>query len=269
MLWKENYTPFGDRAVKAVNATGNRQWYTGKPVDSETGLSNFGARMYDPAIGRFMGVDAVGFGEGNLHSFNRYAYANNNPYKFVDRDGNASSLALCLGGPPGCAAGVGLAVLAVGYSILPAEDQQRINQAVGAGFRSAVDSLRGSADGYLISVGPGPVISNSDGGDKSNSVPTLPSVLVGGQGNEQAGPNKGGARHTSGPLKPEFGGTGNFGADLEKLTGGTRPAQPGDKAPPGSLVGANGIFGRPENKSGGSSIDIPGNGSKPHETLHY
>ena len=88
LLWKENYTPFGDRAVKAVNATGNRQWYTGKPVDSETGLSNFGARMYDPAIGRFKGVDAVGFSEGNLHSFNRYAYGNNNPYRFVDPDGN-------------------------------------------------------------------------------------------------------------------------------------------------------------------------------------
>jgi hypothetical protein len=25
----------------------------------------------------------------------------------------------------------------------------------------------------------------------------------------------------------------------------------------------------PENSSGGRSIDIPANGSKPHETLHY
>jgi RHS repeat-associated protein len=72
-----------------VNATGNRQWYTGKPVDSETGLSNFGARMYDPVIGRFMGVDAVGFSEGNLHSFNRYTYGNNNPLRFIDPDGNS------------------------------------------------------------------------------------------------------------------------------------------------------------------------------------
>jgi RHS repeat-associated protein len=51
------------------------------------GLSYFGARWYDPALGRFMGVDPVGFSEANLHSFNRYAYANNNPYKFVDPDG--------------------------------------------------------------------------------------------------------------------------------------------------------------------------------------
>jgi RHS repeat-associated protein len=57
--------------------------------DSETGLSYFGARYYDPVVGRFMGVDAVGFNPGNLQSFNRYAYANNNPYRFVDPDGNS------------------------------------------------------------------------------------------------------------------------------------------------------------------------------------
>jgi RHS repeat-associated protein len=79
--------------------------------DSETGLSYFGARYYDPVVGRFMGVDAVGFNPGNLQSFNRYAYANNNPYRFVDRDGNAPTLAMCLGGPFGCAVGVGVALL--------------------------------------------------------------------------------------------------------------------------------------------------------------
>ena len=29
----------------------------------------------------------MGFTEGNIQSFNRYAYANNNPYKYVDPDG--------------------------------------------------------------------------------------------------------------------------------------------------------------------------------------
>ncbi|WP_218943430.1 RHS repeat-associated core domain-containing protein, partial [Exilibacterium tricleocarpae] len=51
-----------------------------------------GARYYDPAIGRFMGIDAVGFQADNPVSFNRYAYANNNPYKYVDPDGNAAFL---------------------------------------------------------------------------------------------------------------------------------------------------------------------------------
>ena len=46
-------------------------------------------------IGRFMSnypVDALGHiqrGNSILHGFNRYTYANNNPYKYVDPDGKA------------------------------------------------------------------------------------------------------------------------------------------------------------------------------------
>ena len=46
------------------------------------------ARYYDPVIGRFYSNDPVGYVNGNVHSFNRYAYANNNPYSYVDPDGN-------------------------------------------------------------------------------------------------------------------------------------------------------------------------------------
>ena len=50
------------------------------------------ARYYDPVIGRFYSndpVDAVGhIGKGNpVHGFNRYTYANNNPYKYTDPNG--------------------------------------------------------------------------------------------------------------------------------------------------------------------------------------
>ncbi len=38
-------------------------------------------------IGRFYSNDPVGFGADNPMMFNRYAYANNNPYKYVDPDG--------------------------------------------------------------------------------------------------------------------------------------------------------------------------------------
>lgn len=44
------------------------------------------ARYYDPVIGRFYSNDPIGFRD--VHSFNRYVYANNNPYKFTDPDGN-------------------------------------------------------------------------------------------------------------------------------------------------------------------------------------
>jgi large repetitive protein len=89
LLWKEGYTPYGERVQVASAAVNNSQWFAGKHVDSDTGLSYFGARHYDPVVGRFMGIDAETFKEDNLHSFNRYAYGNNNPARFVDPDGDS------------------------------------------------------------------------------------------------------------------------------------------------------------------------------------
>ncbi len=91
-LWKETYQPYGERIQKQPNSASNNRWYTGKPQDEETGLSYFGARYYDPVVGRFMGVDPKEFSEDNPRSFNRYNYANNNPYKYIDPDGQVPIL---------------------------------------------------------------------------------------------------------------------------------------------------------------------------------
>jgi RHS repeat-associated protein len=85
LLWREEYDPYGNKLLK--QNTTNRLWYTGHAHDEDSGLTYMGARYYDPIVGRFMGIDPVGFKETNPISFNRYAYANNNPYKFVDPDG--------------------------------------------------------------------------------------------------------------------------------------------------------------------------------------
>jgi len=97
-----------------------------------------------------------------------------------------------------------------------------------------------------------------------SEAPPLPDVLVG-EKPRVRGTN---GSAVSGSLKPEFGGAGDFHDDLKTLAGETRPATPEDNRPSGSLIGQNGVFGR-ENSSGGHSIDIPANGDKPHETLHY
>jgi len=52
------------------------------------------ARYYDPVIGRFYSndpVDAVSHlsNEEGIKGFNRYSYAVNNPYKYIDPDGKA------------------------------------------------------------------------------------------------------------------------------------------------------------------------------------
>jgi hypothetical protein len=48
ILWKENFRPYGDRLNNQSAAATNRQWFHGKAVDADTGLSYFGARYYDP-----------------------------------------------------------------------------------------------------------------------------------------------------------------------------------------------------------------------------
>ncbi len=45
------------------------------------------ARYYDPVSGRFLSVDPVLTDSNTGSSFNRYNYANNNPYKYIDPDG--------------------------------------------------------------------------------------------------------------------------------------------------------------------------------------
>lgn len=87
VVWKENYLPYGYRQVADPASGGNKLWFAGKAYDPETQLSYMGARYYMPLLGRFTGIDPVGIVPEQPHSFNRYAYANNNPYKYVDPDG--------------------------------------------------------------------------------------------------------------------------------------------------------------------------------------
>jgi RHS repeat-associated protein len=60
--------------------------FTGHEHLAEFGLINMNARLYDPILGRMLSPDNL-VGSGS-QGFNRYSYANNNPLKFVDPDGN-------------------------------------------------------------------------------------------------------------------------------------------------------------------------------------
>jgi len=56
-------------------------------MDADTGLVYAQQRYYDPIVGRFLSVDPVTADAGSGGNFNRYWYANNNPYRFTDPDG--------------------------------------------------------------------------------------------------------------------------------------------------------------------------------------
>jgi len=87
IVWKESYRPYGERIVNDPASTSNSIYFTGRRQDPGSGLVYMGARYYEPAIGRFLSPDPLGFHETSTHSFNRYLYANNNPALFLDPDG--------------------------------------------------------------------------------------------------------------------------------------------------------------------------------------
>ncbi|MEO8682348.1 MAG: RHS repeat-associated core domain-containing protein, partial [Vicinamibacterales bacterium] len=85
-----DYLPFGELWPIMPPPTPDVRQFAGKERDSETGLDYFGARYYRAVSGRFVTVDPVLNIKAALadpQRWNRYAYAANNPQKFIDPDG--------------------------------------------------------------------------------------------------------------------------------------------------------------------------------------
>jgi len=61
--------------------------YTGKEFEDDD-LYYYGARFYNPEIGRFISADSVAGDVGSSQTLNRYVYVSNNPLKYVDPSGN-------------------------------------------------------------------------------------------------------------------------------------------------------------------------------------
>lgn len=83
------YDVLGNSLLPADISTGyqltlaSHSGYTGKFFDAATGLQYNNARWYDPAIGRFLNEDPIGFADGS----NPYRYAGNDPVNFTDPTG--------------------------------------------------------------------------------------------------------------------------------------------------------------------------------------
>jgi RHS repeat-associated protein len=77
------YDPFGNYLVNTVEAVANPWQFAGGFKDAFSGYYKFGARYYDPVIGRWTQPDPSG------QDANSYAYAGGNPANFVDPSGLA------------------------------------------------------------------------------------------------------------------------------------------------------------------------------------
>lgn len=88
------YGPFGDRvqrldlgqpAPQPVSPV--RIGFTGHRHDDELGLVDMRGRVYDPRLAKFLTPDPMVRPQFDGQSFNRYAYARNNPLAYVDPSG--------------------------------------------------------------------------------------------------------------------------------------------------------------------------------------
>jgi RHS repeat-associated protein len=83
----ERYLPYG--ATRSGGVPTDYQ-FTGQRLDTGTGLYYYGARYYDPVVGRFISADVVVQAPGRPQTLNRYSYALNNPLRYTDPTGNVA-----------------------------------------------------------------------------------------------------------------------------------------------------------------------------------
>ena len=117
------YAPYGTmRAFTGTAVTNYR--YTGKEIDPETNLYYYGARYYDPMMGRFITADSIVSDIYDPQDLNRYAYCRNNPMIYVDPDGHAADTVWDL-------VNIGMGIASFAYNVKTGNVSGAIVDAVG------------------------------------------------------------------------------------------------------------------------------------------
>jgi len=86
------YKPWGEKRPAGASSLPTTYRYTGQRQESSLGgtdgLYFYGSRWLDPALGRFVSADTITPEVRNPQSWDRFAYANNNPLNYTDPSGH-------------------------------------------------------------------------------------------------------------------------------------------------------------------------------------
>ena len=93
IVMDQDYMPFGGDLpgvgqVEVLDREADGYKYTGQKEVVSIGLYYYGARYYDPSIGRFITEDTYPGELANPQSQNLYLYVVNNPLRYIDPTGN-------------------------------------------------------------------------------------------------------------------------------------------------------------------------------------
>ncbi|MFH1445776.1 MAG: FG-GAP-like repeat-containing protein [Nanoarchaeota archaeon] len=158
VIEETNYLPYGT----ALDGGDSRFLYTGKEKDVLTNIYYYGSRYYDPFFRHFTQADSIIPNVYNPQSLNRYAYTLNNPYKYVDLEGDSAVPYLFA---LGYSAGVGMS-FAAQYPTGKVDLGRGVATGITVGTASAVAGLitgpipyigQGSSIGKLFNIAVGGV----------------------------------------------------------------------------------------------------------------
>ncbi len=144
------YQAFG-QTQSTTGTSPSRLKYTGREDDG-TGLYYYRARYYDPAIGRFISEDPLGFAAGDV---NFYQYTSNNPVNANDPSGHVG---MQVGG--GIVGGVGGVLVQGGIDLA----RGRLSS-----FADYAGALTGGAAGGAAAVTCGPACAGATAGAVSSA----------------------------------------------------------------------------------------------------
>ena|GEM_PF-6859721 len=85
---RDDYYPFGLEINRTISSPKNEYLYNRKELQEEFSEYDYGARYYDPVVGRWTSVDPLA---EKSRRFSPYVYVENNPIRMIDPDGMETS----------------------------------------------------------------------------------------------------------------------------------------------------------------------------------